>query len=155
MLLYSVDMSFRGRKIAFIILFPLISTVAIVVSIAINRRSADIDSRSQAGELEVEEISQERIKGIPVIITVAPQVAYEREPFSYTLKVVDSDSPIEDIQVRLVDAPEWLGIRDRFELYGIPVITGSTTQKVVVEVSDGLNRTDQTFYLVIQRADEN
>lgn len=145
------SMNSEKRKLLFFILFPLIASISIVVSVVINQNSSIGDTRSAASDVEeVPAITS----GIPRIVTVAPQSAYVGEDFSYTVKVADSDTELEDITLELIEAPAWLRIRDRFDLYGKPVIVGGNTQKVVVEVTDGKHITTQTFYLLILAENE-
>ncbi|WKZ31469.1 MAG: hypothetical protein QY318_01765 [Candidatus Dojkabacteria bacterium] len=147
-------MNAKRRKIAFLILFPLVSIIAIMTSLLINKQITIVEKSSLVEENEEEKVA-ERVTGIPMIVTVAPQNAYEDLPFSYIVKVADSDSPTEDISLRIVEGPSWMDLRNGYELYGIPVITGDETVKVVVEVSDGIHETTQTFYLLIHRENED
>lgn len=130
------------RKKIFILGFPLLSAVLITVSLV--TKGDDFDTRSSASETPVS------TSGIPQVVSVNPSTATVGEPFTYYLRIVDSDNELDDLEVSVSEAPSWMIFdEENYVLYGTPVLYDSDTQKVVLELSDGINDIEYKFYLLI------
>lgn len=142
-------MRLQKRKIIFFLAFPLLS--ALFIALAFFTRANSLDTESKAGEEESKVVD---ISGIPQIVTVHPTSATEGELFEYRLKITDSDTDLDNINVRIVEAPSWIFFREKFLLSGIPAIGDNNVQRVIIEFNDGKNFVKEEFYLLVKENDQ-
>ena len=113
------------------------------------RKKGEVEGVKDERE-SVENISD--YNAIPVFKSEPPINGYVREMYSYYVSVSDSDS--SDLELIIVKGPSWLRV-DGLEVYGVPLEeTSASGEKVVLEVSDGINSSYQTYYLNIVNRDE-
>jgi hypothetical protein len=84
--------------------------------------------------------------GIPYISSVAPEVAYLGEQYVYNIALSDIDTPINELEITLLESPDWLHLNEN-KVVGIPTTTG--TYKFVLEVSDGVNSSKQINFVLV------
>ena len=125
-----------------IFFFSFLLVISIAVGVVIIQKNKSVDPRSSAKEVE-------NIENIPNIITVPPQSASPGEEYLYNVKVVDADSDLEDLELKLIQSPEWL-TKNGYILQGTPGEEDLGQHKVVIKVSDGETFEEQTFYLVVE-----
>ena len=141
----------KARKSQSVIIFSVVILIGAGVSIfsKIPRRG------------DVEGVEDDRSSGntimeyneIPVFKSEPPINGYVGEIYSYYVSVSDSDS--SDLELILVKGPLWLNVNN-LEVYGVPFEeTSPNGEKVVLEISDGVNSSYQTFYLNVVTRDED
>ncbi len=137
-------MNIKARVIAFIVLFSIFSTSGIYMANMyrdINVANSEDAKRAVAGVVDVNEI--------PKIINVEPSVAYVGSEYEYTLRVSDSDSSVTDLSLSIISSPLWMKV-ERLTLFGTPTSTDVGTHKVVLQLTDGVNIVEKSFYLIVQ-----
>ena len=138
----------KARNFQSIILFTIVMLIGTVI-LAISKLH---------GKGEVEGIQDEtgnsvsNLNTIPVFKSEPPINGYVGEVYSYYASVSDSDS--ENLVLSIAKGPVWLNVNG-LEVYGVPFEeTSKGGEKVVLEISDGINSSYQTFYLNISSKDE-
>jgi len=130
----------RISKTIFFISFLLV--ISIAVGVVILKEDKSVDPRSSAEE-------QDNIEGIPNIITVPPQSIQIGEEYFYNVKVVDADSDLVELDLELIEGPDWL-VKEGFILSGTPEEEELGQHKVVIRVSDEETYEEQAFYIVVE-----
>jgi hypothetical protein len=92
--------------------------------------------------------------GVPYIINLPPLVVREGEIYEYRVRVVDSDTEIEDLELEYVEGPEWLAL-EGFVLKGVAPNGSKGTYKIVLTVSDGYNTSTKEDYILVEESLEN
>jgi hypothetical protein len=142
-------MTFRKvRRVQMIVIFSVVLITGGIVSVISELRSK--------GEVEGVEDKRDSYQStsdfndIPVFKSEPPINGYVGEVYSYFVTISDSDSV--DLELKLIKGPVWLRV-EGLEVYGVPPReTDMNGEKVVLEVSDGVNSTYQTYYLnIIER----
>lgn len=111
-------------------------------------------------EEEIEEDLSENVlgirnpTGIPYIINLPPLVVREGENYEYRVRISDSDTEIEDLELEYVEGPDWLELED-FLLEGVAPIGSKGTYKIVLRVSDGYNTSTKEDYILVEESLEN
>ncbi len=133
--------------IVFIITFALLSVIGLALSIV--NKEDKIDSQTEAGSLEDENIINNP-SGVPRVVSVNPSVVNVESDFSYYLKIVDSDSDISNLEIEILEGPEWMKFDEsEFHLYGNPEIELSNSVNVKLRISDGDNIIIHKFYMLV------
>ena len=104
-------------------------------------------------DIKSEVMSVTDYSNYPAVVNIAPTNAYVDKTYSYTLKIVDQDTDMENIQVNLFEGPKWLLVNG-FEVYGIPLGSDIGTSKITLRVSDGSHVVYEQFYILVQQTDE-
>lgn len=122
-----------------------------MIGFAYLSRDEQLDPRTKAGDVLLDDQSAYSIiTGLPHLVSVAPKSAIVGKEFRYFLKVVDSDTPNDQLSVTVISAPTWMQFDDtQLVLSGIPAFGQSDTQRVVLSISDGNNVVQESFYLLI------
>lgn len=137
----------------FVIAFLLISIVATVAALYFTPSNA-FDTRSNAEEKFTPSDNYVTSSSeVPEIINAPITKAYVGKEYFYTLRVADTDSSLNDISIRLLEAPSWLEA-DGLTLIGVPDVASDTALKVLFIVSDGENEVEESFYLFVYPADD-
>lgn len=137
-----------SRKIKITVSFVLVLilvTVGIVFSV--------INSNKAKQEKNDVVMGQSDISGVPYITSLPPVVGYIGIEYVYDVKYSDSDSKVEDIKVKLENAPVWLNIEGQ-HISGIPPVGSNGQQKFNVKISDGTNSSVQENYILVQDNEE-
>lgn len=92
--------------------------------------------------------------GVPYIINLPPLVVREGEVYEYRVRVLDSDTEIQDLELEYVQGPEWLDLND-FVLKGVAPSGSKGTYKIVLTVSDGYNSSTKEDYILVEESLEN
>lgn len=92
--------------------------------------------------------------GVPYIINLPPLVVREGEVYEYRVRVVDSDTEIENLELVYVEGPEWLAL-EGFVLKGVAPSGSKGTYKIVLTVSDGYNTSTKEDYILVEESLEN
>jgi hypothetical protein len=103
-------------------------------------------------DLEEEVLGRYSQSGVPYIISLAPIVVYEGEKYEYHIKVVDSNTDEEELEIEYLEGPDWL-ILKRNILEGTPPSGSVGTFKIVLRVSDGVNTSSQESYILVEKND--
>ena len=139
----------RYKRIAVGSVFVLMMIV--LPFIAYRSREASLDTSTEAADSEVFRSLNAQDRGAPDIVSLAPKSARVGYEYKYYLQIVDSNTPLESISVRILQGPEWLELNpDNFLLHGIPEIGGQDTQHIVLEISDGEYNVEEDFYILIE-----
>ena len=141
----------KARKFQVIIIFSVVIILGGILSVFSEIRN----SKRVKGVQDEEAVSQEEtstFNDIPVFKSEPPINGYVGEKYSYDVSVSDSDS--EDLKLSLIKGPLWISV-DGLEVHGVPYReTSMSGEKVVLEISDGVNSNYQTYYLNIVQRDE-
>lgn len=132
----------RIRISLFIILLSLASLL-IPYSMYVKEKN----TKDASGTLEEVKGSKD-ISKYPAFQQIPPNTAQVGEPFEYSIQVVDKDTPRDELKFELVTAPDWMYI-EKNRVYGTPTIYDLGENKVVVTVSDGENKVEELFYIVV------
>jgi hypothetical protein len=92
--------------------------------------------------------------GVPYIINLPPLVVREGEVYEYRVRVLDSDTEIENLELEYVEGPEWLDL-EGFVLKGVAPSGSKGTHKIVLKVSDGYNSSSKEDYILVEESLEN
>jgi hypothetical protein len=92
--------------------------------------------------------------GVPYIINLPPLVVREGEVYEYRVRVLDSDTEIENLELEYVEGPEWLDL-EGFVLKGVAPSGSKGTYKIVLKVSDGYNSSTKEDYILVEESLEN
>ncbi len=119
-----------------------------------------IDSNTERGEVEGEsnvvyrEDSVTELNMTPVFKSDPPINAFVGEEYSYFVSISDSDTSLVDLELTILEGPKWMEA-DGFEIHGIPSsITPGEGMRVVLNISDGVNSSNQIYYLNITDPNE-
>ena len=138
----------RARNLQSIILFTIVILVGTVVLVSSKlQRNGEVEGVQDEAENTVSNLNT-----VPVFKSEPPINGYVGEVYSYYVSVSDSDS--ENLVLSVAKGPVWLNVNG-LEVYGVPFEeTSKDGEKVVLEISDGINSSYQTFYLNISSKDE-
>lgn len=92
--------------------------------------------------------------GVPYIINLPPLVIREGEVYEYRVRVLDSDTEMEDLELVYAEGPEWLAL-EGFVLKGVAPNGSKGTYKIVLTVSDGYNTSTKEDYILVEESLEN
>lgn len=92
--------------------------------------------------------------GVPYIINLPPLVVREGEVYEYRVRVLDSDTEIENLELEYVEGPKWLDL-EGFVLKGVAPSGSKGTYKIVLKVSDGYNSSTKEDYILVEESLEN
>ena len=140
------------RKRTFFVYFTVISVSMILLSIYLRNNVFDIESEASADKVELNG-SLSDISGIPEVINLVPDKAYEDKYFRHTLQITDSDTDLLDLSVELIDGPEWMRLVG-FEIIGWPQVGNNSTQKVTIEITDGEHIIEDSFYIYVTESSD-
>lgn len=88
-------------------------------------------------------------RGIPFIVSLPPVAVVGGEEYVYVPLLSDLDTPIADLELTLLESPNWLFLEEG-RVRGIaPMESSSKTYKFVLRVSDGYNSSSQENYIVV------
>jgi hypothetical protein len=140
-------MTFRkARKFQVIIIFSVVMVLGGAISV-ISRIPKKGEVEGVQDTEKVEESNVTDFNEIPVFKSEPPINGYVGEIYSYFVSVSDSDS--SNLELSILKGPVWLKV-DGLEVHGVPVLeSGMEGEKVVLEISDGVNSSYQTYYLNI------
>ncbi len=88
------------------------------------------------------------ISGVPRVINMPPVSVLVADEYEYILSVVDSDTPVSEIQLTIESAPAWIRAVD-MRIYGTPSAQDIGTHQVVYSLNDGSNSITNSFYIVV------
>lgn len=143
----------KARLFQFVILLILITLLGIGVYFYINH---NVDKGEVEGEKDTvyKEDSVTELNVTPVFKSDPPINAFVGEEYSYFISISDSDTALNDLELTLLEGPKWMEI-DGFEVHGIPSSgTFGEGMRVVLNISDGVNSSNQIYYLNITNRDE-
>lgn len=112
--------------------------------VTLNIRKSILKAQSVLGEMDITKV--------PFITSVAPLSVKVGKEYVYDIKYSDADSSAESISVSLVSAPEWLHMQE-LEVYGTPQVGSEGQYKFVLRISDGINSSTQTNYVLVENGD--
>ncbi|HRY22166.1 MAG TPA: hypothetical protein P5311_00130 [Candidatus Dojkabacteria bacterium] len=92
--------------------------------------------------------------GVPYIINLPPLVVREGEVYEYRVRVLDSDTEIEGLELEYMEGPEWLNL-EGFVLKGVAPSASRGTYKIVLKVSDGYNSSTKEDYILVEESLED
>lgn len=133
-------------------------SIFIVVSLFLFSGSIFLRNRVEHNKKSEEGISQ--VKGTtdfstyPAIANIAPNTAVVDDLYRYDLVIVDSDSVMNNINIELLESPNWLKV-DGLSILGIPKANNLGSNKVVIKVSDEKQSIFSTFYIFVTTGDES
>jgi hypothetical protein len=149
-------MSYQASRNLILAVFTVLSVSLIALSIYVRNRG-DYDTRSEASSQPQSAfvLNNDDLQGIPSVISVDPKTATEDQYFTYYMNVVDSDNELNELDMYLLESPTWLHFDpENQHFFGMPKLGELDTEKVVLQIDDGENLVEHTFYLLILPADE-
>lgn len=125
----------------------LIILSGLIVSFLFALRSRDRVISQKSNVLGVNVV--ENMTHAPEVVSSAPLTVEIYKNYIYYLKIFDSDTDTNKINVSLKEGPDWLYV-DSFKkiVSGVPLVSGD--YKVVLELNDGINTSEYSFYIVVQ-----
>jgi hypothetical protein len=139
----------RSKLLKFLLFLFFVFSVASVVSLYVVRSQG-------APEEDISEnvLGARKPTGVPYIINLPPLVVREGEVYEYRVRVLDSDTENENIDLEYVEGPEWLEL-EGFVLKGVAPSGSRGTYKIVLTVSDGYNTSTKEDYILVEESLEN
>jgi hypothetical protein len=139
----------RSRLLKFFLFLFFVFSVASGVSLYVVRSQG-------APEEDISEnvLGERKPTGVPYIINLPPLVVREGEVYEYRVRVLDSDTENENIDLEYVEGPEWLEL-EGFVLKGVAPSGSRGTYKIVLKVSDGYNTSTKEDYILVEESLEN
>ncbi|NMC08877.1 hypothetical protein GYA44_00920 [Candidatus Microgenomates bacterium] len=89
------------------------------------------------------------IVGVPYITNSMPISAPVNEEYLFVVKMVDSNTDVNDLVLSLEKGPSWLSL-DENVLSGTPLESDKGTYKVSLRVSDGTNSSTKDGYILVE-----
>jgi len=133
-------------------LFKFFSFLFFVISVASGVSVYVVYYKGDTGEdLSENVLGVRNPTGVPYIINLPPLVVREGEVYEYRVRVVDSDTEIENLELEYVEGPEWLDI-EGFVLKGVAPSGSRGTYKIVLTVSDGYNTSTKEDYILVEES---
>jgi hypothetical protein len=142
-------MKLQTRKKLFFILFPVISVLMIGVAYYMKDSSQDTRSSASVNTFGTEYFDSY----LPEVISVHPTKAIVGDVFDYKMIVVDQDTDIENVSILIIEGPSWLSLTQKNRLGGTVQVESGNVEKIVLEISDGENKVEEVFYLLIEDVD--
>jgi len=104
-------------------------------------------------DVQEDVLGDQDLYAVPRITSLAPMTMHEGEEYTYSVKVTDNDTDIENISINLLEGPSWLGVSG-LKVYGIAPLGSIGTYRLVIRVSDGDNSSVQESYILVESSDE-
>jgi hypothetical protein len=150
-------MSLQTKKILVIaIVFILINLIFISTTYLIKNSLDNTNAEASQEAKQAELLKQDpRANDViaPIVKNQYPKTAFIDEVYVFYPKLADEDSDFSNLTFSINSAPVWLSIVDG-GLVGLPTIEDVGSAKVVLELSDGKNKSNYIIYLVV-KANEN
>jgi hypothetical protein len=138
-------MGFKQRFLIFIFLFLLFGSAGLYLAYTVKQKA------DQKAEKEVEGVQD--FSSAPAVTNVPPIEAVVGQEYRYDLTVVDQDTFSGDLLLTITDGPSWL-FKTGLAMYGTPSDSDLGTHNVSFTLSDGENTVSESFYIVVENADE-
>ncbi len=138
----------RSRLVKFFLFLFFVFSVASAVSVYV------IYYREDTEDISENVLGVRNPTGVPYIINLPPLVVREGEVYEYRVRVLDSDTEIQDLELEYVEGPEWLDLDD-LVLKGVAPSGSKGTYKIVLTVSDGYNSSTKEDYILVEESLED
>jgi len=130
----------------FIGVFVCLATVGITVSMLLHDKNV---IKNDPNKVDIKQTNIIEGSIGPSIMNAFPSNARVGDRFSFTPIIQDPDTTQDKISIRVKSGPAWLSIYER-EITGVPTANDvGSTSKVIIEVSDGVNKVDHIYYVVV------
>lgn len=130
----------------FIGVFLFLATVGITVSMLLHDKNV---IKNDPNKVDVKQTNIIDGSIGPAIMNAFPSNARVGDRFSFTPIIQDPDTTQDKINIRVKSGPAWLSIYER-EITGVPTANDvGSTSKIIIEVSDGVNKVDYIYYVVV------
>lgn len=142
----------KARYIQSIIVFSIVLLTGAGISVysKMSNREGEVEGAQDSSVYKEDSVTD--LNSTPVFKSEPPINGYVGEEYTYYVSVYDSDSA--NLTLSILRGPNWLRV-DGLKVYGTPVYASSSEGiKVVLQISDGKNNSEQTFYLNIAYRDE-
>jgi hypothetical protein len=138
---------------SFVIAFMVLTTVSTIIALYFTPSNSFDTSSISASEKEKKESSPEDnyaigSSSLPKLINVPVAEAKVGEKYNFTMRISDTDTDIQKINVSIVKSPEWLNI-EGFTLSGYPVKDTGVPEEVVLSIFDGENTVEEKYYIFV------
>lgn len=136
------------KKGKIIIIFGFTFICGVLILLAVLSMNNDQDSRSQASDNKQSIDTPITANRSPVLLTEPPISVSVGESYNYIIKISDPDTDLSKIILSVKISPSWLAYING-SLTGVPEKKDIGTHKVVLNLNDGVNSVDKTFYVVV------
>jgi len=139
----------RKKIVKFVIIYTLLG-VGLLVGAHFFRGwyLQNLETRKKGDQLEIIDEEENFSEHSPEIMNIPPKYIDINGVYKYPIVVRDADSPDDEIEIRLIESPSWLGIEDR-TIVGTPRKEDEGSHKIVIEISDGYNIVTETYYIQV------
>lgn len=138
----------RTRYVLFVVG---LMAVTLISGVSIATRMADQPQETLFTSDAVEPDVKDRDVFAPELNFEFPTVFTEGESVGVYLRVIDPDTPIEEVVYEIENAPAWMQI-DGPRLYGTPEIYQNNVQSFELVLSDGKNVNKQKIYFYVEES---
>lgn len=134
----------KDSRVRFVLGLFILSGLSVALFFASRERNRIVLLKENVlGESIVENMTH-----APEVISSPPLTADIDKNYLYYLRIFDNDTNVGNITVSILEGPDWLYVDNYSKLvYGVPLVRGD--YKVVLELNDGYNTSQHSFYIVV------